>query len=515
MHISDPLLETVVTPELVADGLEADAYHLGLSAYLWGYPLVRMERVCREYTDVPDPRPATSYRAPLNEVGWATRLADPDSHDMPTANYDTLYMSAVVDLVEPFVLTVPDVGDRYYVVNVFTMYQELEHYVGRRTTGTGAGRFVIVPPGWQGDVPADAVRLDVSTRKVWLWGRIRVSDGEDLAPVVELQRGFTLEAASGRSVAEPLPPLPDVAGDELGFFTHLGAAMGANPVFPADTALVAQLARIGLTPDGFDPAGLTDRQRAALVRALADGPAAAQAAFATTAEDRHGWTWVLGMDDFGFNYPRRAVIAGPYLGGNGEREAMYPGGFTDSQGRADRRARLPRALRRRAAGRRLLVAHGVPGCGQDACRQRDRPVQGRLGHAGTRRRRRRVHRRHGVRRSPVRRRELAPGPGRAVLPDPAAVPAAGRRVRRRLATPDDLPRRLNGSTTASDAPAALPCARRWPARVRSANAERSPRVDGPPRRRGLAKNSTMMRRRAPVVGGVQSALGRAGIDPYE
>jgi hypothetical protein len=53
--VPDGLLEAVVTPELIADGLEHDAYHLGLSAYLWGYPLVRMERVGREYTTVEQP----------------------------------------------------------------------------------------------------------------------------------------------------------------------------------------------------------------------------------------------------------------------------------------------------------------------------------------------------------------------------------------------------------------------------------------------------------------------------
>ncbi|SEL36245.1 DUF1254 domain-containing protein [Streptacidiphilus jiangxiensis] len=328
----DALLTTVVAPGLLADGQEADAYHLGLSAYLWGYPLVRMERVCREYTDVPTPRPTTSYRNPLNTIGWATELATPDAHDMPTANADTLYMSAVVDLTVPYLLQVPDTQDRYYVIDVFTMYQELQHYIGRRTTGTGAGRYVLVPPGWTGPLPADAVRLDVTTRKVWLWGRIRVSAGEDLAEVHALQSRFTLTPSGNAPADGGLAPLPDITGDPLGFYTHLGAALAANPVYPTDQALVAQFTRIGLTPEGFSPSGLTDRQRAALARALADGPAAAQAGFAATAEIRNGWTWVVGMDAFGFDYPRRAVVSGPYLGGNGEREAMYPGGFVDDRG---------------------------------------------------------------------------------------------------------------------------------------------------------------------------------------
>ena len=164
----DQLLSTPTTPDVVAKGLEADGYQLGIAAYSWGYPLVRMERVARQYVDVPSPKPPTSYRAPLNQVGWASELATPEAKDMPTANNDTFYMRAVVKLDPPY-LSVPDTHDRYYVVNVFNMWQELEHYIGRRTTGTKAGRYAIVPPGWQGQLPADVKRLDVTTDKVWLW----------------------------------------------------------------------------------------------------------------------------------------------------------------------------------------------------------------------------------------------------------------------------------------------------------------------------------------------------------
>jgi hypothetical protein len=73
----DKLISTPGTPDVVAKGLEADGYALGVLAYTWAYPLVRMERVAPSYTDVPSPKPATSYRAPLDQIGWATELATP------------------------------------------------------------------------------------------------------------------------------------------------------------------------------------------------------------------------------------------------------------------------------------------------------------------------------------------------------------------------------------------------------------------------------------------------------
>jgi len=335
----DALLTTPVTPQILTQGAEADAYAQGIQAYVWGYPLVRMERVARQYTDVPPNNPPTSYRAPLNQIGWARDLATAASKDMPTSNNDTFYMSAIVDLTEPFILSVPDSNDRYYVVDVFDMWQELEHYIGRRTTGTKAGNFALVPPGWKGELPAGVTRLDVATEKVWLWGRLRLTQGEDKAPVLALQKEFRLAPLSlfGKAGAKPqgasLAPLPDIAGDDLGFFTQLGAAVKANPIKPADEALFAQFARIGLTKDGFDPSKLDPARRKGLLHALADGPSVATSAFQSAAVQRNGWSWATGLDDFGFDYPLRALVSGPYLGGQGEKEAMYPLRYTDSAGK--------------------------------------------------------------------------------------------------------------------------------------------------------------------------------------
>ncbi|MEA3469576.1 MAG: DUF1214 domain-containing protein [Thermodesulfobacteriota bacterium] len=329
----DALLTTPGTPEVVQKGLEADGYSLGIMAYTWGYPLIRMERVMREYVDVPSPKPATSYRAPLNQIGWARALATPAAKDMPTANNDTAYMSSVVKLDEPYILFVPDTADRYYVVNIFNMWQEIEHYIGRRTTGTKAGKYIIVPPGWEGKLLTDATRLDVKTDKVWLWGRMRIAQGEALEPIHKLQDQFTLTPLSGSSVkGTKLDAMPAIGDDPLGFFTHLSFALQANQVTGADEALFAQFTRIGLTEEGFDPSKISEDTKQGLLKGLADGPAVATASFASTASKREGWDWVTGMDSFGFNYPLRAMIAGPYLGGNGELEAMYPIRYTDSKG---------------------------------------------------------------------------------------------------------------------------------------------------------------------------------------
>lgn len=249
---------------------------------------------------------------------------------MPTANNDTYYMSAIVELDQPYILSVPDTHDRYYVVNVFNMWQELEHYIGRRTTGTEAARYVIVPPKWSGKLPDGVIRLDASTDKVWLWGRLRVEQGEPVEPVHTLQNQFKIEPLDGKATDETLPPLPSIEGDEFGFLKQLAFALKQNSVKPADEALFGQFARIGLTSSGFDPSRLSAATKKGLARGLADGVDVVVASVTSAAEVKNGWQWATGLDSFGFNYPLRALVAGPYIGGNGEHEAMYPTRYMDS-----------------------------------------------------------------------------------------------------------------------------------------------------------------------------------------
>src|SRR4029077_8222386 len=92
-----------------------------------------------------------------------------------------------------------------------------------------------------------------------LWGRLHTRDGEPLWTVKEQQGKFDLgplsqlNNANYVAPAATLPPMPDIASNDLGFFVHLGYAMQHNPILPKDEALVGQFERIGLTKNGFDP----------------------------------------------------------------------------------------------------------------------------------------------------------------------------------------------------------------------------------------------------------------------
>lgn len=302
-----------------------------------------MERVSRQYTDMSQPQTDTSYRAPLNEFGHARRLSSPADADMPTANRDTLYSSAVLDVSQqPVVLSVPSVEDRYYVINMFDMWHNLFQYVGTRETGSLAKEFLIVPPGWKGEVPRNTTLVEAPTTKVWLWGRTQVLGQDDYEQVHAVQDQYKLtplnEYLGAPNVAKnpQLSPLNNDNTDPLQFFEELGQYLQDNPVAERQKALLGQFAKIGLTENGFDRSKLTPDMQKELVKSIEQGKqiVSAQVANPNTLELKDGWYYAFALDDFADDNALRSLVAGPYLGGQGPKEAIYPITYTDSKGQA-------------------------------------------------------------------------------------------------------------------------------------------------------------------------------------
>jgi hypothetical protein len=107
---------------------------------------------------------------------------------------DVLYVGGWLDVkAGPRVLHVPDVADRYYSVQ-FTDPTSGGNfaYVGKRTTGTAAGDFLLCDRKWKGGTPEGMTRIDVPHHAALMIGRVFVADQVDRPAAYALAKQFQL-----------------------------------------------------------------------------------------------------------------------------------------------------------------------------------------------------------------------------------------------------------------------------------------------------------------------------------
>ncbi len=116
-----------------------------------------------------------------------------------TGNRDTLYAGGGLDLGEgPQILHVPDMAGRYYCVELFGPWLDVVAVVGRRTTGTRAGDYVITGPDWQGEVPAGMTKIASPSNSLLVLGRVLVEGVGDLATAYDLAKQIQVAPLAGR-----------------------------------------------------------------------------------------------------------------------------------------------------------------------------------------------------------------------------------------------------------------------------------------------------------------------------
>src|SRR5215213_843689 len=312
------------------------AYSAGVAAYVYGLAPLSVR--------------ATVPRFPRNQIVSIGQLVEPEVRTVVSPNVDTTYTVGQIDLSDgPRVMDVPDTRGRYYVLQFMDAYSNTFAYVGRRTTGTKPGSFVLVPPGYAGALPAGAKAIRSPTDLIWLIGRTLVKSAADLPGVTELMRGYTLTPLTAWSAGERTSPIvlpafppmqnPLVIPKGLAYFDQLGEAVAANPPPRGDACALkafraAGIGR-GLTPSTL-AAGPT--RRGLLAAANAGPRLVARAVDHANAYSRvrnNGWLISPGyIGDYGRNWLGRAVVARFALGANTAPETVYPSARTDSRGRA-------------------------------------------------------------------------------------------------------------------------------------------------------------------------------------
>src|SRR5690349_4901347 len=127
-------------------------FWLATDAYVYGYPLVTMEMTRRIMSNVAS---AEGTRAPMGQFVKMRTYPDATFRDVTAPNADTLYTSAWIDVGdEPWVLSIPDMKDRYFLFPMLDAWTNVFQVPGKRTTGTKAQSYAITGPGWKGTLPA-------------------------------------------------------------------------------------------------------------------------------------------------------------------------------------------------------------------------------------------------------------------------------------------------------------------------------------------------------------------------
>jgi hypothetical protein len=125
-------------------------------------------------------------------------------------NRDTLYVMGWLDLSKgSLVLHVPDMAGRYYSVQFTDPSKNTNFaYVGKRTTGTQAGDYLITGPGWKGQVPGGMTQVSSPNNSVLVIGRVFVEDDSDLPTAYALSKQIQLTPLNGWPLSQPVPPVP-------------------------------------------------------------------------------------------------------------------------------------------------------------------------------------------------------------------------------------------------------------------------------------------------------------------
>jgi len=350
-----PLMKTKLTLLMLA-ALQATAFHgdaqsiapeaaraIAKGATIYSFPLVDSYRI--QYSYFVD-RGNPEYKAPWNTIFNNARVYTPNDKVIQTPNSDAAYSYVGADLrAEPVVFTVPAVEKgRYYSLQFIDMYTFNFTYVGSRTSGNGAGSFLLAGPKWKGQKPEGIKTvIQCETEFAFVLYRTQLFNPGDIENVKKIQAGYKVQTLS-KFLGKPAPAAapavdfikPLTAEQErtsLQFFNALNFILQFCPTNRSETTMMARFAKIGVgAGKSFDTNALSPETRKALEQGMAD----AWKMFAEYKETQLDTGKRTSADAFG----TRAFLKGNYLDrfsgavlgiyGNSKQEAIYPVYFIDS-----------------------------------------------------------------------------------------------------------------------------------------------------------------------------------------
>jgi hypothetical protein len=326
---------------------EDEANQIAEEAYIYGYPLVTMEMTRRVMTNAAT---VQGLRGPMGQFVNAREYPSAAYRDVTAPNADTLYSSAWLDVSkEPYVLSIPDEGDRYYLIPMLSGWTDVFQVPGKRTTGDKAQTYAITGPHWKGDLPAGVKELNSPTGMVWTLGRTyctgtpedykavhAIQDKYKLVPLSAYGKYYTPRAGKIDPSIDMKTPVREQVNKMKAsdYFKLLATLMKDNPPASEDAAMVAKLSKIGIVPGkDFDISKFGSATQNGLDRAPEAGLEKIVAHMKGAGKVVNGWVFPYPGGQYGTDYLQRATITYFGLGCNRTDDAVYPTSETDVYGK--------------------------------------------------------------------------------------------------------------------------------------------------------------------------------------
>jgi hypothetical protein len=330
-----------------AEAGKGDIARIAEEAFMYGFPIVMNYTVFYQYfIDKTSPQ----YKAPINQLYHTGHVYTPKYTAVVTPDSDTPYSMLAMDLrAEPFVICNPEIEpSRYFSVQLIDLYTFNYGYMGSRTTGNGAGCFMIAGPRWTGEQP-EGIRKMIRSETDFSMAVFRTqlfgpSDIDNVRRIQGEYRALPLSKFLSRPAPRAAPEVAWPKIDTAMAIANPGAYLNflltfCPPIGPAavEGPMRARFKKIGVEAGKPFPIDkLTSKQIAMLQTVVKAALDKIQQAVATMGTDVNGWRVATkGFGDrqmYNGNYTLRAAAAIAGIHGNDAAEALYPMLATDSDG---------------------------------------------------------------------------------------------------------------------------------------------------------------------------------------
>jgi hypothetical protein len=259
-------------------------YQRAVQAYIWAVPLVNAVAFSKALTDAgvsPVEPSLLVFDRPLTP-----------KQIIMTANSEVIYVFTVVDLSKtgPVVIDVP----AGILGSIVDAWQRAIEDIGVGPSLNG-GKFLLLPPGYKGDVPDGYIVVRCRTNLVFPYGRGILKPGDSTEPFVKLVSSIKLYPLAQKDAPKPTRivlngnrPFDSDWPKDARYFDYMAKGISSEVVQPEDKLMLGMLKPLGIEPGKpFNP---DDRTRRILAKAAGTGAAMmANMAFENRFEGRQSW----------------------------------------------------------------------------------------------------------------------------------------------------------------------------------------------------------------------------------